>query len=128
LPDATPLPQRNATAAETLIANHANHTKAGKGLAADAGEEQPLRLGSDDSFQSQINLHGTFSHPSASARLRRDDAVKAWVNCHVHLCQILSARAEDPKETRPGQVRRGSHRTGQILRAPFQLTVGRIDD
>jgi hypothetical protein len=59
------LPQRSAKAAEILTANHANHTKAGKGLAADAGEEQRVRLGGHDGLQSWINLHGPFSQPSS---------------------------------------------------------------
>jgi len=44
--------------------------------------------------------------------LRREDAVKAWVDGRVHLSQIPSARAESPKENSPGQARRSPRRPG----------------
>src|SRR6266702_8527889 len=54
-------------------------------IGADRLEEQRVRLGGNDSVQSPTTLHGVLSQPATnnhqpSARLRRDDPVKAWVN------------------------------------------------
>ena len=46
-------------------------------------------------------------------RLRCDDAVEAWVNGHVQLVQILSAKAESLKENSPGQSESASDALGK---------------
>jgi len=71
--------------------------------AADRRNEQRVRLGGDDSFESRINSHDALYQLSTFTdqppqRLRRDNAVKAWVSGHTQLFQIYPQRPNARKK------------------------------
>jgi len=68
------------------------------------------------------------NRPDAALVEKLINSVKAWVDGHVHLLQIPSARADSRKKITQGNARRSSRRLGEIVLAPIELTVGGNDD